>query len=266
MYYLSSCVTPKKRIQIYKMNFSTFLYEEKGIFPVDLKDPRLKLIQENQFIKLIQENNYLFICEEIYSDNYPDQWVDQKENKKVGMTMPHKQLQEQLFVFIDTKGKNVYSNKDNKNKISELLKIIFNKDIRISQRLVSIEEFERKISKLLKITIKTRSMKLKHVFEVLWNTNNGIIPDLDAAENITLDISYRLSSKDKEISKMYKKIASFCDVDELIFEGSDKENIFIFNKDSLKHKIPIKVKKTGEGNVYDCKEVFELLKKSVNEK
>ena len=65
------------------------------------------------------------------------------------------------------------------------------------------------------------------------------------------------------IAKMYKKMVEQYNVGEVIFKGKDKENLFQFNQQSLIQKIPINLSKTGEGNTYDFKEVFRLLKEIV---
>ena len=236
------------------MNFFAFEYEKNINFKtVDFED--------TEYLKLICETNYLFIQKKIYSDNYHDDWSDEnRKETKVGITTGFEQLKEQIFILIKQKEKIIYSNIDSVKKIRKIIRESVNVDIEIFQRLVSIEDFEDKISQLISISIKPHSIQQRILFaKDVLNFETDIIPDLSQAENFKLDIVYNISSKSKSIAKMYKKMVEQYNVGEVIFKGSDKENLFQFNQQSLIHKIPICLSKTGDGNTYEFKEVFRLL-------
>lgn len=237
------------------MNFFAFEYEKNINFnTVDFED--------TEYVKLICESEYLFIQKKIYSNNYHDDWSDEnRKETKTGITSGFEQLKEQIFILIKQKEKYIYSNIDSVKKIRNIIKETVNVDFDIFQRLVSIEDFEEKISQLLSISIKPHSIQQRTLFtEHVLNFENDIIPDLAQAENFKLEIVYNISSKTKSIAKMYKKMVERYNVGEVIFKGRDNENLFQFNQQSLIQKIPISLSKTGEGNTYDYKEVFMLLK------
>ena len=58
---------------------------------------------------------------------------------------------------------------------------------------------------------------------------------------------------------MYKKLVEEYNVGEVTFKGSNDDSLFQFNRRSIVQKIPIKLSKNGEGNIFDFKEVYELL-------
>lgn len=240
------------------MNFFAFEYEKNINFKIDN-------FEDTEYLKLICEADFLFIQKKIYSDNYHDDWSDENSKEtKVGITSGFEQLKEQIFILIKQNEKFIYSNIDSVKKIKNIIKEAADVEIEIFQRLVSIEDFEEKISQLLSISIRPHSIQQRTLFSKnVLNFETDVIPDLSQAENFKLEIIYNIASKSKSIAKMYKKMVEQYNVGEVIFKGKDKENLFQFNQQSLIQKIPINLSKTGEGNTYDFKEVFRLLKEIV---
>lgn len=77
-------------------------------------------------------------------------------------------------------------------------------DFHIFHRLVEIEEFESKITKLTGIIIKPQSLKQKNLFtESFLNLKTQII-DLSEAEDFKLDISYDLDTRKSKVEKCIK--------------------------------------------------------------
>lgn len=235
------------------MNFYAFEYEKV----IDLDSV---VFDDSEYVQTIKNNKYYFLHQKLYGHNYPDDWSDeQTKETKTGVASGLEQLKEQIFILINIEEKHIYSSIDSAKKtnkiIEELLKVEFN----IFQRLVNIEEFESKISKLTGITIKPQSLQQKNLFtKDLLNLENQII-DLSEAEEFKLDINYNLNTSKNKIVKMYKKLVEEYNVGEVTFKGSNEEDLFQFNKQSIIQKIPIKLSRNGEGNIFDYNEVYELL-------
>lgn len=235
------------------MNFYTFEYEKE----IDFESLRF---DDSEYIQTIKNKNYFFLHQKLYGHNYPDDWSDeQTKETKTGVVNGLEQLKEQVFILIDTKEKHIFSSLESANKTNAIIATILELEFKIFHRLVDIEEFESKISKLTGITIKPQSLQQKNFFtKDLLNFDNQVI-DLSEAEDFKLDISYSLSTSKKRVVKMYKKLVEEFNVGEITFKGSNEENLFQFNRKSIIQKIPIKLTKNGEGNIFDYKEVYELL-------
>jgi len=235
------------------MNFYAFEYEKQVDF-------ELINFEDTEYVQTIKNDSYYFLHQKLYGHNYPDDWSDeQKRETKTGVVGGLGQLKEQVFILIDFKENHIYSSLESDNKISRTIEEIINIKIPIFQRLVSIEEFETKISKLTGISIKPQSLKQKNFFtEDILNLNNQII-DLSEAEAFKLDITYNLSTNRRKIGEMYKQLVEKYNVGEVIFKGSNEDSLFQFNKESVIQKIPIKLSKNGEGNIFDYREVFQFL-------
>lgn len=239
------------------MNFYAFEYEKEIDFDSVIFD-------DSEYIQTINNKNYFFLHQKLYGHNYPDDWSDeQKKETKTGVVSGLEQLKEQVFILIDIKEKHIFSSLETSNKTNGIIASILGLEFKIFQRLVDIEEFESKISKLTGITIKPQSLKQKNLFaKDLLNFDNQII-DLSDAEDFKLDINYNLSIDKKKVIGMYKKLVNEFNVGDITFKGINEETLFQFNKKSIVQKIPIKLTKNGEGNIFDYKEVYELLTKQL---
>lgn len=235
------------------MNFYAFEYEKE----IDFESIRF---DNSEYVQTIRNKNYFFLHQKIYGHNYPDDWSDeQKRETKTGVVSGLEQLKEQNFILIDIKEKHIFSSLESANKTNKIITELLDLEFRIFHRLVNIEEFESKISKLTGITIKPQSLQQKNLFtKDLLNLDNHII-DLSVAEDFKLDINYNLSTSKKRVVKMYKKLVEEYNVGDVTFKGSNEENLFQFNRKSIIQKIPINLTKNGEGNIFDYKEVYELL-------
>jgi hypothetical protein len=235
------------------MNFYAFKYEKK----IDFESIGF---DDSEYVQTVKKNKYYFLHQKLYGHNYPDDWSDeQTKETKTGVASGLEQLMEQIFILIDIEEKHIYSSLDSAKRTNKIIEELLKIEFKIFQRLVNIEEFESKISKLTGITIKPQSLQQKSLFtKDLLNLNNQII-DLSEAEDFKLDINYNLSTKKTKVVEMYKKLVEEYNVGEVIFKGSNEEGLFQFNRQSIIQKIPIKLSKNGEGNIFDYKEVFELL-------
>ena len=235
------------------MYFYAFKYEKK----IDFESIGF---DDSEYVQTVKKNKYYFLHQKLYGHNYPDDWSDeQTKETKTGVASGLEQLMEQIFILIDIEEKHIYSSLDSAKRTNKIIEELLKIEFKIFQRLVNIEEFESKISKLTGITIKPQSLQQKSLFtKDLLNLNNQII-DLSEAEDFKLDINYNLSTKKTKVVEMYKKLVEEYNVGEVIFKGSNEEGLFQFNRQSIIQKIPIKLSKNGEGNIFDYKEVFELL-------
>ena len=235
------------------MNFYAFEYEKE----IDFESIRF---DDTEYVQAIRNRNYFFLHQKLYGVNYPDDWSDeQKKETKTGVATGLEQLKEQNFILIDFKEKHIFSSLDSANKTNKIITEVLNLEFTIFQRLVNIEEFDLKISKLTGITIKPQSLQQKNLFtKDLLNLDNHII-DLSEAEDFKLDIHYNLSTRKKRVVEMYKKLVEEYNVGDVTFKGSNEESLFQFNRESIIQKIPIKLTKNGEGNIFDYKEVYQLL-------
>lgn len=235
------------------MNFYAFEYEKK----IDFESIGFN---DSEYVQTIKDKKYYFLHQKLYGHNYPDDWSDeQTKETKTGVVSGLEQLKEQIFILIDIEEKHIYSSIDSAKRTNKIIEELLQIEFKIFQRLVNIEEFESKISKLTGITIKPQSLQQKNLFtKDLLNLNNQII-DLSEAEDFRLDINYNLSTKKSKVVEMYKKLVDEYNVGEVIFKGSNEDDLFQFNRQSIIQKIPIKLSKNGEGNIFDYKEVYELL-------
>jgi hypothetical protein len=235
------------------MNFYAFEYEKE----IDFESKRF---EDSEYVQTIKNQKYYFIHQKLYGHNYPDDWSDeQTKETKTGVVSGLEQLKEQIFILIDIKEKHIFSSLDSSKQTNKLIEELIQIEFNIFHRLVDIEEFESKISKLTGITIKPQSLQQKNLFtKDLLNLDNQII-DLSEAEDFKLDINYDLSTSPKKVVKMYKKLVEEYNVGEVTFKGSNEDNLFQFNRQSIIQKIPIKLSKNGEGNIFDFNEVYELL-------
>lgn len=235
------------------MNFYAFEYEKI----IDFESLRF---EDTEYVQIIKNNKYCFLHQKLYGHNYPDDWSDeQTKETKIGVASGLEQLKEQIFILIDIKEKHIYSNNDSIKKTKKIIEELLKFEFKIFQRLVDIEEFESKISKLTGITIKPHSFQQKNLFmKDLLNLDNILI-DLSEVEDFRLDIYYNLSSTKNKVVKMYKKLVDEYNVGEVTFNGSNEDDLFQFNKQSIIKKIPIQLSKNGKGNIFDYKEVYELL-------
>lgn len=235
------------------MNFYAFEYEKEVDFKsIDFVD--------TEYVQTIKDDSYYFLHQKIYGHNYPDDWSDeQKQETITGVVSGLGQLKEQIFILINHQENHIYSSLESAKRTSKIIEELLDIKLLIFQRLVSIEEFESKISKLTGICIKSQSLKQKNFFtQEILNLKNQII-DLSEAETFKLDINYNLATSQRKIAKMYKKLVEEYNVGEVIFKGSNEDNLFQFNKESVVQKIPIKLPKNGEGNIFDYNEVYQLL-------
>lgn len=235
------------------MNFYAFEYEKE----IDFESITL---DDSEYVQIIKNEKYYFLHQKIYGNNYPDDWSDEKaQETKIGVATGLGQLKEQIFILIDLKEKHIFSSLDSAKRTNKIIQELLNVKFNIFQRLVGINEFESKITKLTGITIKPQSIKQKILFaNDMLNFNNEII-DLSEAEDFKLDINYNLKSKKNRVVNMYERLVEEYNVGEVIFKGSNEEDLFQFNKHSIIQKIPVKLSKNGEGNIFDYKEVYELL-------
>lgn len=235
------------------MNFYTFEYEEKIDFDSISFD-------DTEYVQTIKKNHYYFLHQKTYGHNYPDDWSDeQRKETKTGIASGLEQLKEQVFILIDLNENHIYSSLESAKRTNNIIESLLEINLNIYHRLVDIEEFESKITKLTGVIIKPQSLKQKNLFtENLLNLDTQII-DLSEAEDFKLDISYDLDTRKRKIVRMYKKLIEEYNVGEITFKGSNEDNLFQFNKRSIIQKIPIEVSKNGEGNTLDYNEVYELL-------
>jgi hypothetical protein len=235
------------------MNFYAFEYEKE----IDFQSMGF---EDSEYVQIIKDSKYYFLHQKLYGHNYPDDWSDENTKEtKTGLASGLEQLKEQIFILIVIEKKHIFSSLDSAKRTNRIIKELLHVEFKIFQRLVNIEEFESKISKLTGITIKTHSLRQKTLFtKDLLNHNNQII-DLSEAEDFKLDISYNLSTKKSKVVTMYNKLVDEYNVGEVTFKGSNEEDLFQFNKQSIIQKIPVKLSKNGEGNIYEYKEVYELL-------
>ncbi|WP_166387945.1 hypothetical protein [Polaribacter sp. 11A2H] len=236
------------------MNFYAFKYEKK----IDFQSIEF---HDSEYVQTIKKNNtYFFLHQKLYGHNYPDDWSDQetKETKR-GVVNGLEQLKEQIFILINIEEQHIYSSLDSSKKTNKLIEELLQVEFKIYHRLVEIDEFESKISKLTGIVIKPQSLQQKTLFtKDLLNFDNQII-DLSEAEDFKLDINYDLKTSKRKVVKMYEKLVDEYNVGEVTFKGSNDDNLFQFNNHSIIQKIPVKLSKNGEGNIFDYKEVYELL-------
>lgn len=235
------------------MNFYAFEYEKK----IDFNSI---LFEDTEYVQTILNNKHYFLHQKLYGHNYPDDWSDeQNQETKTGVATGLEQLKEQVFILIDIRESHIYSSLDSAKKTNNIIESLLEIELDIFHRLVNIEEFESKISKLTGITIKPSSLQQKNLFtKDILNIDTQII-DLSEAEDFKLDLNYDLSSSKRRVVKMYKKLVEEYNVGEVTFKGSNEDNLFQFNRRSIVQKIPIKLSKNGEGNIFDFEEVYELL-------
>ena len=159
------------------MNFYAFQYEKEIDFESIIFD-------DSEYVQTIKQKKYFFLHQKLYGHNYPDDWSDeQKKETKTGVVNGLEQLKEQIFILIDTQEKHIFSSLESENKTNGIITTILKLEFKIFHRLVDIEEFESKISKLTGITIKPQSLQQKNLFtKDLLNFNNQII-DLSEAED-----------------------------------------------------------------------------------
>ncbi len=235
------------------MNFYTFEYEKEIDFQyIEFED--------SEYVQTIKNSKYYFLHQKLYGHNYPDDWSDeQTKETKTGVASGLEQLKEQIFILIDMEKKHIFSSLDSAKRTNKIIEELLQVEFKIFQRLVDIEEFESKISKLTGITIRPQSLQQKNLFtKDLLNVHNQII-DLSEAEDFKLEINYNLSTKKSKVVNMYKKLVEEYNVGEVTFKGSNEEDLFQFNKQSIIQKIPVKLSKNGEGNIFEYKEEYELL-------
>ena len=236
------------------MNFFAFEFEK----PVNVDT---LVFSETEDVKFIQDEDGFFVQKKYYSSNYHDDWRSKSsEETQTGYASEFDQLKEQVFIYVDVSFKHIYSNIEYKSRIQSIIFKELGIDIPIFHKLVSIEDFEDRISALTSISIKSNSLQQKALFtEDFLNIDSEII-DLSEVEEFKLDLSYKLSKKKGGIVKMYKQLIEKYNVSEIVFKGVDEDNLFQFNAKSIIHKIPVNLAKNGEGKIFDYKEVYGFLK------